>query len=96
MPGSDISDSVSFSHSQSLRGSYWSFFTIKEDVALFVVQNTIDLTSTVGNSDGVGAHVFSIIKLLFLSSLPTSKQRFICASLLKVNINIHFTFAIRI
>lgn len=61
MPGSggnDISNSVSFIHSQFVRGV---FSQSKTDVALFVDQNTLDLTSIVGNSDGVGVlhqHVF--------------------------------------
>jgi hypothetical protein len=55
MPGSDISKSVSFIHSQFVRGV---FSQSKTDVALFVDQNTLDLTSVVGNSDGVGVHVF--------------------------------------
>ena len=58
MPGSggnDISNSVSFIHSQFVRGV---FSQSKTDVALFVDQNTLDLSSIVGNSDGVGVHVF--------------------------------------
>ena len=53
--GSDISNSVSFIHSQFVRGV---FSQSKTDVALFVDQNTVDLTSIVGNSDGVGVHIF--------------------------------------
>lgn len=58
MPGSggnDISNSVSIIHSQFVRGV---FSQSKTDVALFVDQNTLDLSSIVGNSDGVGVHVF--------------------------------------
>ena len=58
MPGSggnDISNSVSFIHSQFVRGV---FSQSKTDVALFVDQNTLDLSSIVGNSDGVSVHVF--------------------------------------
>ena len=55
--GNDISNSVSLIHSQFVRGV---FSQSKTDVALFVDQNTLDLTSIVGNSDGVGVlnHVF--------------------------------------
>ena len=61
MPGSggnDISNSVPFIHSQFIRGV---FSQSKTDVALFVDQNTLDLTSIVDNSNGVGVlhqHVF--------------------------------------
>ena len=56
--GNDISNSVSFIHSQFVRGV---FSQSKADVALFVDQNTLDLASVMGNSDGVGVlhqHVF--------------------------------------
>ena len=61
MPGSggnDISNSISFIHSQFVRGVFSQSTT---DVALFVDQNTFDLTSIAGNCDGVGVlhqHVF--------------------------------------
>jgi hypothetical protein len=58
MPGNDISKSISFIHSQFVRGVCSQS---KTDVALFVDQNTLDSTSIVGNCDGVGVlyqHVF--------------------------------------
>ena len=51
--GNDISYPVSCKHSLFVRGV---FSQSKTDVALFVDQNTLDLTSIEGNSDGV--HVF--------------------------------------
>jgi hypothetical protein len=56
--GNDIFNSVSFIHSQFVRGV---FSQSKTDVALFVDQNTLGLTSVAGNCDGVGVlhqHVF--------------------------------------
>jgi hypothetical protein len=56
--GGDISNSVSFHHSQFVRGV---FSQSKTDVALFVDRSTFDLTSIVGGSGGVGVlhqHVF--------------------------------------
>ena len=56
--GGDISNSVSFLHSQFVRGV---FSQSKTNVALLVDQSTLDLTSVVGSSDGVGVlhqHVF--------------------------------------
>ena len=61
MPGSgvnDISKSVSLIYTQFVRGV---FSQSKTDVALFVDQSTLGLTSIVGSSDGVGVmhqHVF--------------------------------------
>ncbi|KAF8799460.1 hypothetical protein BYT27DRAFT_7201515 [Phlegmacium glaucopus] len=49
--GGDISNSVSLIHSQFVRGV---FSQSKTDVALFVDQSTLDLTSIVGGSSGGG------------------------------------------
>jgi len=48
--GGDISNSASFLHSQFVRGV---FSQSKTDVALFVDQSTLDLTSIVGSNGGV-------------------------------------------
>ena len=56
--GNDTYNSVSFIHSQFVRGV---FSQSKTDVALFVDQSTLDATSIVGNGAGVGVlkqHVF--------------------------------------
>ena len=59
MRGGDTSDSVSFVHSQFVRGV---FSLSKTDVALFVDQSTLDLTSVMSGSDGglgvLQQHVF--------------------------------------
>ena len=53
--GADISDSLSFLHSQFVRGI---FSRSRTDVALFVDQSTLDLTSILDGAGGLHQHVF--------------------------------------